>query len=562
MSSRLVMSRRTFLRGLGAGALAASALGRSGSVLAARKAPFLHGVASGDPQHDRVIIWTRVTSGIQAPIPVNVQWEVARDAGFRRVIRRGHVRTDAALDYTVKVDVVGLPAGTSLFYRFCALGECSVVGRTRTLPTGSLEQLKLAVFSCANYPAGYFHVYAEAAKLDDVFAAVHLGDYIYEYGADGYASSDAASLGRLSDPATELLTLDDYRRRYAQYRSDTDLQALHAAMPMIAVWDDHEISNDTWRDGAENHDPATEGSFAERRAAAIRAYHEWLPTRVPDPAHPERIYRSFEFGDLLSLHMLDARSVGRDLQLDYGDFFGAGGFDASAFAAAVGDPSRQLLGVEQEGWLAGRLAASTTTWDLLGQQVLMGRMDFPAPLVSGQISFTDYSALIYKAQTTPALLTPQEQAILAQPGIPYNLDAWDGYAVARENVLGAARAYDRNLVVLAGDTHNAWASDLADFAGNAVGVEFAAPSVSSPGFEEYFPNENPLAVAAGLAQIVGPLQYANTYQRGFMIVTVRHEQCTAEWRYVDTVKHRDYAVVGGAALRTLPGAGNRRLLPA
>lgn len=558
--SRNVFSRRDFMRGIGAGALAGSAVVRSATALAATDSLFLHGVASGDPLSDRVIIWTRVSP--TRPGTVAVLWEVALDARFSRIIRRGRVLTGEDIDYTVKADVLGLPAAARLYYRFRANGQLSPVGRTRTLPAGAVEQVKLAVFSCSNYPAGYFHVYAEAAKLDDLHAAVHLGDYIYEYPRGGYASGDAAALGRVSEPAGEILTLDDYRIRHAQYRTDPDLQALHAALPVIAVWDDHEIANDTWRDGAENHTEGLEGVFAERRAAAIKAYHEWMPTRVADPARPERIYRSFRFGNLLSLHMLDTRVIGRDRQMDYADYFGATGFDGARFAADLADPNRTLLGAEQNDWLGLQLAQSDTTWDLLGQQVLMGRMNIPAPLVLGQISFSAYSALVVKAQTAPATLTPQEQAVLAQPAIPYNLDAWDGYAVARETVLGTARALDKNLVVLSGDTHNAWASDLADYAGRAVGVEFATPGVTSPGLEEYFPSENPLAVAAGLTQIIGPLQYADTARRGFMIVTATQDACRCEWRYVSTVKSRSYVLQQGPALKVLPGAANRKLMPA
>lgn len=558
MSIRNVFSRRDFMRTLGVGALAALPMIRSGSAVAGSSGVFQHGVASGDPLSDRVILWTRVTPTQPGRVPVN--WEVALDASFRRVIRRGRVLTSADRDYTVKVDVLGLPAAAQLYYRFRAPTETSPVGRTRTLPKGHLSQVKLAVFTCSNYPAGYFHAYAEAAQMRDVFAAVHLGDYLYEYGLGGYASEHASALGRQVDPPTELLALNDYRRRYAQYRSDPDLQALHAAMPMIAVWDDHEISNDAWREGAENHDETTQGAFVERRAAALRAFHEWLPTRLSDPGRPDQIYRSFEFGNLLSLHMLDTRVIGRDLQLDYTDYFGAGGFDATSFTADLTDPQRQLLGAPQSTWLSQRLVASRTTWDMLGQQVLMARMDIPAPLVLGQISFTGYSSLLAKAQLAPGSLTPQQQVILAQPAIPYNLDAWDGYFVARETVLGTARALNKNLVVLAGDTHNAWASDLLDFQGNRVGVEFATPSVSSPGLEEYFPLENPLAVAAGLTQIIGPLKYANTHQRGFMIVTARHDECSAEWRYVDTVKSLHYSNIQGPILRTRPGAGNRFIM--
>lgn len=556
MTFQKQINRRDFIRGVGAIGLTAGSLAAHA---AAAPIAFLHGVASGDPTTDRVVIWTRVTPQRAGAVPVF--WEVALDESFRRVVRRGRVLTSAVRDYTVNVDVAGLPAGQVLHYRFTAANVQSPTGRTRTIPAGHVDQVGLAVFSCSNYPAGYFHAYREAAKRDDLFASIHLGDYIYEYPRDGYASDDAARLGRLVDPEGELLALSDYRRRYALYRTDADLQALHARMPMIAVWDDHEIANDTWKDGAENHDPATEGDFAARRAAAIQAYLEWMPIRLPDAARPDHIYRSFDFGDLVSLHMLDTRLIGRDRQLSYANYFGAAGFDVAGFTAAMGNPARGLLGQDQGSWLASRLAASTATWQMLGQQVLMARMNIPAPLVLGQISFTAYSALLRKAATSPALLTSAETAVLAQPAIPYNLDAWDGYTVARETLLGTARALDRNLVVLAGDTHNAWASDLADRAGNAVGVEFATPGVSSPGLEEYFPLENPLVVAAGLTQIIGPLQYADTHQRGYMVVTATHAECSARWQFVSTVKSTGYVPIEGPVWKTLPGAANRRLLP-
>lgn len=556
MSFQKPIDRRDFIRGIGALGVAASLPANAAAVPFA----FLHGVASGDPLADRVILWTRVTPISAGAVPV--LWEIAIDEDFRRVLRRGRVLTSGVRDYTVKVDVAGLPANAQLFYRFSAGGAVSPVGRTRTLRVGATDQLKLAVFSCSNYPAGYFHAYREAARLNDVFASVHLGDYIYEYARGGYASGDAAALSREVNPPGETIMLSDYRKRYAQYRTDADLQALHARMPMIAVWDDHEITNDTWKAGAENHDPATEGDFFARRAAAIQAYHEWMPTRVPDAARPERIYRSFQFGDLVSLHMLDTRVIGRDLQLEYADFFGATGFNAAGFAAAMGNPARQLLGAEQTAWLQGQVAGSSARWQMLGQQVLMGRMNVAAPLVLGQISFSGYVALVQKAALDPTSLTSTEQAVLAQPEIPYNLDAWDGYVVARETVLGTMRALNRNLVVLSGDTHNAWANDLADLGGNAVGVEFATPGVSSPGLEGFFTTENPIAVAAGLTQLIGPLKYADTARRGFMLVTATHSECAAQWIYVSTVKSMGYVRQDGPTWKTLPGAGNRRLIPA
>jgi alkaline phosphatase D len=260
--------------------------------------------------------------------------------------------------------------------------------------------------------------------------------------------------------------------------------------------------------------------------------------------------------------MLDTRVIARDHQLDYADYFAAdGSFDSARFTTDLTNPERQLLGGEQLLWLQGQLAGSHATWQMLGQQVLMARMNIPAPLVTGQVSFTAYSALLRKAQTAPATLTPQEQFVLALPSIPYNLDAWDGYAMARETVFAMARGLDKNLVVLAGDTHNAWASDLEDYKGNVVGVEYAVAAVSSPGLEEYFPNENPELVAAGLESIIGPLKYANTRDRGYMVVTVRPDECRADWHYVSSVKTEEYTSFVGKSLRTLPGAGNRRLTP-
>ncbi|RCW75666.1 alkaline phosphatase D family protein [Pseudorhodoferax soli] len=554
--------RRRFVRqvALGAAALGGLALAGCGGSDDDPEVAFAHGVASGDPLADRVILWTRVSTAATGDIVL--RWEVATDSAFANIVASGETRTAAARDHTVKVDATGLSAGRSYWYRFNAYGQLSPVGRTRTLPAAGAAQVRLAVFSCANYPAGYFNVYAEAAKRNDLDATVHLGDYIYEYARGGYASADAAALGRLSEPATETVQLADYRRRYAQYRGDADLQALHAAVPMIAVWDDHEISNDTWRNGAENHQP-DEGDFGARKAAAVQAYHEWMPIR--SGTDTGLIYRSFDFGGLLALHMLDTRTIGRDEQLSYTPYITQTGLDAAGFSAAVGDPARQLLGSTQAAWLGQQMAASTATWQVLGQQVLMGRMQVPAPLLFGLlglggVSLVEYSALATKAATAPQTLTPQELAVLQAPAIPYNLDAWDGYPAAREAVLEMARSRDKNLVVLAGDTHNAWASDLLDAQGGRIGVEFATSSVTSPGFEDYLPGENPAVLAGALTQLVGPLQYCDTARRGYMVLTATATECRADWTYVDTIASRSYQAVTDKALRVLPGAANRRIV--
>ena len=556
--------RRRFVRQITLGAAALGTLPLAACGGGDDDAPavqFAHGVASGDPLADRVMLWTRVTPPADFSAEIPVQWEVASDAAFASIVARGEVRTSAARDYTVKVDATGLKPATAYHYRFKAFEATSPTGHTRTLPTGSVAQVKLAVFSCANYPAGYFNVYADAARRGDLDATVHLGDYLYEYGQGGYASGNAAALSRLSQPANEILSLADYRTRHAQYRTDTDLQALHAVAPMIAVWDDHEIANDTWMNGAENHQ-AAEGSFAARKAVALQAYHEWMPTRN---AQPDVIYRSFAFGNLLALHMLDTRVVGRDAQVDYAAFFKPGGFDAAGFTAAVGNPARQLLGTAQTQWLQQQMTASSATWQMLGQQVLMGRMNIPAPILmetlqpGSGVTVSRYAAIVAKARTAPATLTPEEQAILAQPSIPYNLDAWDGYQAARETVLGMARAMNKNLVVLAGDTHNAWASELNDMNGNPVGVEFATSSVSSPGFEEYLPNENPATLSAALLQLVEPLKYCDTARRGYMVVTATATECRAQWVYVNTITSRQFTTSAETTLAVQAGTPGRLL---
>jgi len=553
-------SRRSFIRSFSLGTVAVSALPLTacGGGDDHQPVSYAHGVASGDPLSDRVILWTRITTA--ASNELEVGWMVAEDAAFANKVAVGSTRTGPASDFTVKVDATGLSPNRSYYYCFSCEGTTSPVGRTKTLPTGAVARVRFAVFSCSNYPAGYFNVYGDAAKFDDIDVALHLGDYIYEYAAGGYASQNAATMNRVSQPANEIITLTDYRRRYQQYRTDPDLQAVHARLPFIAVWDDHELSNDTWREGAENHDPATEGLWAGRRQMAIQAYHEWMPIRVPDAARPDRIYRSFDFGNLLSLHMLDTRVIGRDKQLALAGYVGADrSFNAAAFTADVSSPTRQLMGAEQTAWLQSQMNKSSATWQVLGQQVLMARMMLPAPMVLGTVGYPAYFAIAAKVKAGQALSATEQQQLDAAK-VPYNLDAWDGYQAARESVLNMSKALNKNLVVLAGDTHNAWASDLADVNGQAVGVEFGVPAVTSPGFETYFPTIAPATVAAGMEQLIGPLQYAETISRGFVVLTVTPTETRADYRYVSTITSKTYTAAVGKSLRMLPGAANRKIV--
>jgi alkaline phosphatase D len=575
------LNRRDFLRAsaLAVGTIVVSSglqgcLSSSSSDDAARELSFNHGVASGDPLADRVIIWTRVTPLDGRSADISVGWEIATDAAFTDLVHSGTATTGAARDYTLKVDAQNLLPGTTYYYRFKAADVISPVGRMKTLPAGSIDQVRFAVMSCSNYPAGYFHVYAAAVAESELDAVIHLGDYIYEYGNGGYATEDAAALGRLlpDNNAEEILSLTDYRRRYALYRTDTDLQSLHAAAPFIAVWDDHEVANDTWRDGAENHNEG-EGDFTARKLAALQAYFEWMPVRPASANDEETIYRRFDFGDLVSLHMLDTRIIGRDEQLDYANYIGASGFDATAFAADVSDSNRTLLGQKQLNWLQTQLATSTAIWQVLGQQILMGRMLLPAEMLtalqspgSGELTtmLTELVTIKLRRQAGDPTLTSEEIARI-ETVIPYNLDAWDGYAYEREVLLGTARGLNQNLIVLAGDTHNAWANNLATLSGDAVGVEFATASVSSPGLEEYLglsDAEVPGAEQA-ITTLVDGLEYLNANQRGYLVVTFTTNDAVADWRFVDTVKSSTWNLDTSRAksLRTLPGAANRVLVP-
>jgi alkaline phosphatase D len=516
----------------------------------------LYGVASGDPLSDRVILWTHARfAGSDANVVL--RWEVADDAAFSRVVASGQVTASSATGHTAKVDATGLQPGRDYHFRFSAAGARSPVGQTRTLPEATGE-VRFAVMSCSNYPAGFFNVYAEVARSDAQFA-IHLGDYIYEYAADGYASAGAAALGRGSVPATELFSLDDYRRRHAQYKSDADSKTLHARMPLIAVWDDHEVANDAYDGGAENHDPATEGRWEARRDAALQAWHEWMPVRTG--ADRARIYRSFDFGNLVHLHMLDTRLIGREEQVSLPALAGLAGPAAqSAARAAFASPTRQLLGAQQQAWLQGQLAASTATWQVLGQQVLMGRMEFPVSVLAalnsddtspeavaaGTAAITAY--LTAKA-TPPALRTPAQVALMdptLNPLLGYNLDAWDGYLAARETVLATVRQLGRRLVVLAGDTHNAWHSQLTlkglsdpALAGVKVGEEFATSSVSSPGLESALPLP-PVQVKGIFESVVDDLNWIDPSRRGYLKMRFTAAEAVGEWVFVDTITSRSY----------------------
>ncbi|MDO6441487.1 alkaline phosphatase [Marinobacter sp. 2_MG-2023] len=574
------LTRRDFLKAsaMGMGAVVVST-GLAGCILDSddkRSTVFTHGVASGDPLADGVVLWTRVVPDKDLEKAVNVAWEVATDRGFENLVHSGTAEARQAHDFTVKIDVRRLSPGQTYYYRFHTSDSESSVGTTLTLPEGAVDSVRLAVVSCANYPAGYFNVYREISKRDDLDAVVHLGDYIYEYSSEAgsYAAADAAALGRTfpTDNNLELIRLDDYRRRYGIYRGDSDLQTLHSKVPFIVVWDDHEVANDAWENGANNHN-AGEGDYGTRKLEALQAYFEWMPIRPVIEGNDEAIFRTFQFGDLVALHMLDTRHMGRDKQLDYLDYFTATGLDQARFIADVGSTNRTLLGAEQLLWLQASLGYSTATWQVLGQQILMGRMNLPAELLV-KIATEEFDGLPQQLGELAQLkgrklmgdltLTDEELARI-ETVAPYNLDAWDGYQYEREVVLGTVKQLNKNLVVLAGDTHNAWANNLKDINGDQIGVEFAAASVSSPGLEEYLelPESQITGAEQGIGLLVDDLDYLNINQRGYMVVTFTTQEARADWYFVDTIKSRDYALdtTRSASRLVRPGAGNRRVEP-
>lgn len=456
--------------------------------------PFYHGVASGDPLTDKVIIWTRVTP--KDPLEnIAVAWEVATDKGFESMVASGKVNTNPEMDYTVKVDVDQLKEATKYFYRFKALDHISTVGLTKTI-NQSADSLNLAVVSCSNYEFGYFNSYRLLSELESVDAVLHLGDYIYEYAPGGYGDS---TTGRFHFPENELITLEDYRLRYSQYRLDPDLQAAHQKFPFIAIWDDHEIANNSYKDGAQNHQ-AEEGDYEERKAAAKKAYYEWLPVR-----ESKELYRSFNYGNLADLIMLDERLAGR-----------------TAPADSVGDPSlqgedRSMLGKQQMNWLKQQLEASDATWKVIGNQVIFSYLNW------------------------------------GRPSFNINLDSWDGYPRERQQLKELiTESSIENIIFVTGDTHSSWAFEVTENPFNnynpktgqgAFAVEFGTTSINSGNSDESFPTDSVKRHEEKIVNTpINPhLKFANLRDHGFMLLSLSADNAAARWYYVNTLKERTTA---------------------
>lgn len=520
-------TRRDFVAALAAAGLASPTLATGAPGRPAdRKPAFLHGVASGDPLQDRVILWTRVTPA-RLEGSVAVKWRIAIDRELKRPVAAGATVTDIRRDFTVKVDATGLDPGRTYYYAFWTEGVRSPLGRTRTLPVGAAGALRFAFVSCSNFPYGFFNAYRRIAERHDLDFVLHLGDYLYEYPLGGYSNPALAGL-RDVVPANEIISLTDYRLRHALYRTDADLQELHRQHPMICVWDDHESANDAWRDGAENHNPEQgEGEWNVRRAAAARAYDEYMPIRTSRMGR-EVIYRRFEVGTLADLVMLDTRLHGRDLQAAF-----KGSPVLPTNDPTIVDPNRTLLGFDQEEWLYAELSRSKSRgarWRFLGQQVMMAQLAFPGT----------------NGATT------------------LNPDQWDGYGPARNRLYRhLADNYIDNNVVLTGDIHSGWCNDLAfnpwdppsydPATGKGVlGVEFVSPAVSSPG---PVPDPAEAVGTAGALRATSPhMKYVDLYRRGYGLIDVDAERVQGEIWHVATVDAPNGSQSYSAGFVTLAGA--------
>lgn len=521
-------------------------------------APFLHGVASGDPTATTVVLWTRITPADGRGDPIPVDWEIAADPDFADIVSSGTVDAVAGNDFTVKVVAGGLSSFTYHWYRFTGLGATSIVGRTKTAPAVGQEadRLRFGLVSCSNYEGGYFNAYARLAERNDLDAILCAGDYLYEYGQGGYGPG--ASIGRVVEPPLEMTTLAGYRERFAHYRLDPDLRRLHQLYPWINTWDDHETTNDSWRDGAENHDG--DGSFSggdddveaetglaweERKRRAWKAYREWLPVEVDsnDLDEPIVLYRSLAFGDLADLVVMDTRIEGRDEPL-----FEV--LEPEAPAEGLYDEARRMISPTQQSFVEGALSASSACWRVLLQQVML--MQWRIPALPGHPALSELFDGI-----------PDAPGVLNDGGNSVNGDAWDGYPAERSRLFSHLRGEDiTDVVVLTGDIHTTWAAELTEqpfltdvgdplyytpvptgLPGEVrpLGVEFVCPSITSDNIDEIleevgFPAEAAVAGAATLEVLTlagNPhIKSVDLQNHGFSIVDIDAERTVCDTFFV------------------------------
>lgn len=502
---------------------------------------FAHGVASGDPGADSVVIWTRVSMGDDTPAgaTANVVWETAADEAFTDMRGKGETVTGASADWTVKVLLSDLSPGSTYYYRFRVGDSYSPVGRTRTLPAGAVDRARFAVVSCSNYPFGYFNVYDLIARRDDLDAVLHLGDYIYEYSTQSYGGDAGKALDRNHVPAHEIVSLADYRSRHGQYKADPASQAMHAAHPIIPIWDDHETSNNSWKDGAENHTPETEGEWNARRRAALQAYYEWMPVREPSMA-PEAFFRSFSYGDLLTIAAIETRLMARARQFEYSEVIPElkTPQDVERFKNEImWDETREMLGAAQMDYIDGTVRASISAgqpWRLIANQIIMAKVT--APDLTPHVTEEDIVAL--EQQWDQARAFVQSSTL----GLPTNFDAWDGYPAARERFYDMTKAAGEDgMIVITGDTHTWWANDLTNRNGDLMGVELGTHSVTSPSpYRKSFLGGKGAEYALLTNRENKDVRYLSGEDHGYIDLEITRDAARAEYVAVDNIESRNY----------------------
>lgn len=480
--------------------------------------PFRFGVASGDPLQDRIIFWTALADVNATSVPYRLQ--LYADPDLQAPIGApilGSSQLSGAYQI-IKIDVNGLTPGTVYYYQFSALGFSSSIGRTRTLPAMA-DRIRLALATCGDFTRGFWNAYARLAEVRDIDAVVHLGDYIYENGRQDRL--------RPHTPARRCVAVDDYRARYAAYRSEPELQAVHQQHPMIWVWDDHETVDGLWRDGADpnDHEPSTDGPFSERKAAALTAVLEWLPVRQQDPNNREIIYREFNFGGMVNLIMLDTRRIGRDQQ---GEGNAPEGSDFFTQTGTFAEPSRHILGAEQEQWFLDRLQNSSSQWRFIGNSVVFSQIKAVAGIEG-----------------------PGDTSVYANP------DQWDGYKPARDRVFDHIEQHGiDNIIFCTGDVHASIAAEVSRDPNNtavyqpgtgmgAVATEFVTPSISSGGDpEDPDPNDPEDSAENVVINNLGTLlagsnphsRYSQIGLNGYMIMDVNADRVQAEYWHVPEVE--------------------------
>lgn len=569
------LDRRQAIYTVGGAVLAAAS---GASIARTPSLGFLHGVASGDPLQNRIILWTRVSPQEGHEGLIKVSWEMARDPAFRRIVRRGATTTNADADYTVKVDADGLSPDTAYFYRFKAGGMISPAGRTKTLPVGDVTSVVMAVASCALYSGGHFNAYRDMAALERLDLVLHLGDYIYEYGGgpDQLGMSIGSKIGRAPLPLNEAVTLEDYRKRYACYRTDADLQAAHARAPWIVVWDDHETANDVWKGGAQNHQP-NEGAWADRRAASVQAFYEWIPIRMPAPGKPrEDISRTFELGNLATIIMMENRHVGRDKQVELRDPHDATWLvldmsdppnpkpvtdaetrktiitaamqgrdlpapyavrvDPDSLRRSIARPDRSVFGKGLEAWLEAQLKASVKAgkrWQLIGNQMVMAR-------TTGVDIVRHLGAEGW--QTAYAKAAPQLRPWLKQletlpTDLPFEFDGWSAYPAARTRMDESFAAAGGRPVVLSGDSHAFWVNMLRDASGKPVAAEIGTTAITSSSLGNMLGN---VELGPLFSQSCPEVKFCQHLTKGYSLVTLTVDEMAVDLIGMSTVLDKKY----------------------